>query len=48
MIRVGQNPLHTVHVQYFWQENHQIYGYIQSIYTNLANIIMIELIQSCL
>ena len=34
--RVGQNHKYTVHVRYFWQGNHQIYGHIQCIYTVLA------------
>jgi hypothetical protein len=35
--RVGQNHVYTVYVRYFWQGNHQIYGYIWCIYTALAN-----------
>ena len=35
--RVGQNHIYTVHVRYFWQGNHQIYGHIRCIYTVLAN-----------
>jgi hypothetical protein len=36
-IRVGQNHIYTVYIRYFWQGNHQIYGYIRCIYTVLAN-----------
>jgi hypothetical protein len=36
-IRVGQNHIYTVYIQYFWQENHEIYGHIRCIYTVLAN-----------
>ena len=35
--RVGQNYIYTVHIRYFWQGNHQIYGHIRCIYTVLAN-----------
>ena len=35
--RVGLTHKYTVHVRYFWQGNHQIYGHIQCIYTVLAN-----------
>ena len=35
--RVGQNRIYTVYIWYFWQGNHQIYGYIRCIYTVLAN-----------
>jgi len=35
--RVGQNHIYTVHIRYFWQGNHQIYGHIRCIYTVLAN-----------
>jgi len=37
MYRVGQNHIYTVYIRYFWQGNHQIYGYIRCIYTVLAN-----------
>jgi hypothetical protein len=37
MTRVGQNHIFTVYIRYFWQENHQIYGHIQCIYTVMAN-----------
>jgi len=37
MFRVGQNHIYTVYMRYFWQGNHQIYGYIRCIYTVLAN-----------
>ena len=37
MPRVGQNQIHTVYVQYIWQQNHQIYGHTWCIYTVLAN-----------
>jgi len=37
MNRVGQNHIYTVHIRYFWQGNHQIYGHIRCIYTVLAN-----------
>jgi len=37
--RVGQNPIYTVYVRYFWQGNHQIHGHIRCIYTVLANTI---------
>ena len=33
MSRVGQNHIYTVHIQYFWQGNHQIYGHIRCTYT---------------
>jgi len=33
---VGQNHTYTVHIRYFWQGNHQIYGHIRCIYTVLA------------
>jgi hypothetical protein len=36
-LRVGQNPICTVHIRYFWQGNHQIYGHIRCIYTVRAN-----------
>jgi len=36
MFRVGQNPIYTEHIRYFWQGNHQIYGHIRCIYTVLA------------
>jgi len=29
--------IYTVHIQYFWQGNHQLYGHIRSKYTVLAN-----------
>jgi len=29
--------LYTVHIRYYWQGNHQIYGHIRCIYTVLAN-----------
>ena len=35
--RVGQNPMYTVYVRYFWQGNHQIYGHMRCIYMVLAN-----------
>jgi hypothetical protein len=35
--RVGQNPMYTVYIRYFWQGNYQIYGHIRCIYTVLAN-----------
>jgi len=35
--RVGQNHIYTVYIRYFWQGNHQMYGYIRCIYTVLAN-----------
>jgi len=34
---VGQNHIYTVHIRYFWQENHQIYGHIRCVCTVLAN-----------
>jgi len=37
LFRVGQNHIYTVHIRYFRQGNHQIYGHIQCIYTVLAN-----------
>jgi len=37
MCRFGQNHIYTVHIRYFWQGNHQIYGHIRCIYTVLAN-----------
>jgi hypothetical protein len=37
--RVGQNPMYTVCIRYFWQGNYQIYGHIRCIYTVLANFI---------
>jgi len=37
MYRVGQNHICTVHIRYFWQGNHQIYGHIRCINTVLAN-----------
>ena len=37
MSRVGQNPIHTVYIRYFWLGNHQIYGHIRCMYTVLAN-----------
>ena len=30
--RVGQDHKYTVHIRYFWQGNHQIYGHIRCIY----------------
>ena len=35
--RVGQNHIYTVHIRYFWQETHQIYGHTRCIYIVLAN-----------
>ena len=35
--RVGQNHIYTVHIRYFWQGNHEMYGHIRCIYTVLAN-----------
>jgi hypothetical protein len=35
--RVGQNHTYTVCIRYFWQGNHQTYGHIRCIYTDLAN-----------
>jgi len=35
--RVGQIHIHTVHIRYFWQGNHQICGNIRCIHTVLAN-----------
>ena len=35
--RVGQNHKYTVHIRYFWQGNHQIYGHVRCIYTVMAN-----------
>ena len=35
--RVGQDHIYTVHIQYFWQGNCQIYNHIRCIYTVLAN-----------
>ena len=37
IFKVGQNHIYTVHIRYFWQGNHQIYGHIRCIYTVLAN-----------
>jgi hypothetical protein len=37
MNRVGQNHIYTVYIQYFWLENHQIYGVYIRIYPVLAN-----------
>ena len=37
IFRVGQDHIYTVHIRYFWQGNHQIYGHIRCIYTVLAN-----------
>jgi hypothetical protein len=36
MCRAVQDHIYTVYMQYFWQENHQIYGKY-CIYTILAN-----------
>ena len=43
MVRVGQNPLYTVHIQYFSQELHQMYGHIQHIpiYGHIQHIGMV-------
>ena len=35
--RVGMNCTYTVHLRYFWQGNHQIYGHIRCTYTIQAN-----------
>ena len=35
--RVGQNHIYTVYIQYFWLQNHQIYGVYIRIYTVRAN-----------
>ena len=37
MLRVGQNHIYTVCIQYFWLGNHHICGHIRRIYTVLAN-----------
>jgi hypothetical protein len=37
IIRVGQNHIYTVYIQYFWQGNFNMYGHIRCIYTVLAN-----------
>jgi len=37
MLRVGQNHIYTVYIQYFWQGNQEIYGHTRCIYTVLAN-----------
>jgi len=36
-LRVGQNHLCTVCIQYFWQGTRQMYGHVQCIYWVLAN-----------
>ena len=40
---VGQKHIHTVHIRYFWQGNHQINGHTRCIYTVLASPICITL-----
>ena len=35
--RVDQNHIYTIYIRYFWQGNHQIYGHIRCIYTDLVN-----------
>jgi pullulanase/glycogen debranching enzyme len=37
MSRVGQNHIYSVHIRYFRQRNHQIYGHMRCTYTVLAN-----------
>jgi len=37
MIKIGQNLIYTVHVQYFWQGNQQLHVHVWCIYTVLAN-----------
>ena len=32
MTRVGQNPMYTVYIQYFWLGSHQIYGHLWYVY----------------
>jgi len=46
--RVGQSHIYTVYIRYFWQGNHQKYGYIRCIYTVLANPIYFCIIASLL
>jgi len=46
--RVGQNHIYTVHIRYFWQGNHQIYGHIRCIYTVLANPNYMVIYKICL
>jgi hypothetical protein len=45
--RVGQNHIYTVHIWYFWQGNHQIYGHIRCIYTVLANPMYVTRMHYC-
>jgi hypothetical protein len=35
--RVGQNPIYTLYIRYFWQENYLTYSLIRCIYRILAN-----------
>jgi len=43
MFRVFQNHIYTVYIRYFWQENHQLYGHIQSMFIVLANPMYVAL-----
>jgi hypothetical protein len=48
MFRVGQNIyIYTVYIRFFWQENHQIYGHIRCIYTDLANPTYVTMMSVC-
>jgi hypothetical protein len=45
--RVGQNPIHTVYIRYFWQGNHQIYSHIRCICIRSGKPYLYVIRQSC-